>query len=288
MPSNIFEEGDLVRLVDQKGKVHQITLLQGQNFFTNHGGIAHADLIGQNVGRVVESSNGMKYVAFHPSLEEYALKMPRGAAVIYPRDARQIIGLANITPHKRVLEAGVGSGSLTMHILQALANTGELVSYEIREDFANIAKKNVTKFIKDTENWTLVNEDLATLDTNEKFDAIVLDMLNPWDFLKLVEKSLHPGGFFVSYVATTTQMSRLVELMKLSGRWFEPRASEDLHREWHLEGLAVRPNHKMIGHTGFLIQARLMSEGEVAPVRKTKPAKGAYGPDWQAPTVDID
>jgi tRNA (adenine57-N1/adenine58-N1)-methyltransferase len=288
MSSTIFQEGDLVRLVDQKGKVHQITLISGQNFFTNHGGIAHEDLIGESVGIVVESSSGMKYVAFHPSLEEYAMKMPRGAAVIYPRDARQIIGLANICSGKTVLEAGVGSGSLTMHILQALAGTGKLVSYEIREDFANIAKKNVEKFLKESDNWQLINDDLANIDLTEKFDAVVLDLLNPWDFLNVVEKVLNPGGFFVSYVATTTQMSRLVELMKISGRWFEPSASEDLHREWHLQGLAVRPNHKMIGHTGFLIQARLMSEGQIAPVRKMKPAKGAYGPDWQAPTSDID
>ena len=278
----------MVKLIDQKGKIHQITLSKGQNFFTNHGGISHDDLIGKSVGSVFESANGMKYVAFHPSLEDYSLKMPRGAAVIYPRDARQIIGLADISTGDRVLEAGVGSGALTLHILRALAGTGELVSYEVREEFAIIAKKNVEKFNKNITNWDLKIADVATISPTEKFDAVLLDLLNPWDYVSIIENILRPGGFFVCYVATTTQMSRVVELMKVSGRWFEPAASEDLHRDWHLQGLAVRPSHKMIGHTGFLVQARLMASGEVAPVRKMKPAKGAYGPDWQAANSEIE
>lgn len=288
MRRQTFNDGDLVRLVDQKGKVHQITLTQGQNFFTNHGGISHNDLIGSSAGSVFESTNGMKYVAFHPSLEEYSLKMPRGAAVIYPRDARQIIGLADIAPGDRVLEAGVGSGSLTMHVLRALAGQGELVSYEQREDFALIAKKNVEKFIRDFSNWDLRIDDLLNISISEKYDAIILDLLNPWDFISIAESVLKPGGFLVCYVATTTQMSRVIELMKTTSRWFEPNASEDLHRGWHLQGLAVRPNHKMVGHTGFLVQARLMDHGQIAPIRKMKPAKGAYGPDWQAANSEIE
>ncbi len=285
---DVFQDGDLVKLVDQKGKIHQITLSKGQNFFTTHGGISHDELIGKSVGSVFESANGMKYVAFHPSLEDYSLKMPRGAAVIYPRDARQIIGLADISTGDRVLEAGVGSGALTLHILRALAGTGELISYEVREEFAIIAKKNVEKFNKNITNWDLRIADVATISPNEKFDAVLLDLLNPWDYVSIIENILRPGGFFVCYVATTTQMSRVVELMKVSGRWFEPAASEDLHRDWHLQGLAVRPSHKMIGHTGFLVQARLMASGEFAPVRKMKPAKGAYGPDWQAANSEIE
>jgi tRNA (adenine57-N1/adenine58-N1)-methyltransferase len=160
---DFFKDGDLVKLIDQKGKIHQITLSKGQNFFTNHGGISHDDLIGKSVGSVFESANGMKYVAFHPSLEDYSLKMPRGAAVIYPRDARQIIGLADISAGDRVLEAGVGSGALTLHILRALAGTGELVSYEVREEFAIIAKKNVEKFNKNITNWDLKIADVATI-----------------------------------------------------------------------------------------------------------------------------
>lgn len=281
MRKDRFEDGDLLRLVDQKGKQHHITLINGQNFFTNHGSIPHDEVIGQSVGSIFESTSGMKYVAFHPALEEYVMKMPRGAAIIYPQDARQIVGLADIAPGDRVLEAGVGSGALSLHILRMLAGRGELVSYELREDFAEIAKKNVQRY-QDVDNWTVVIDDLANLSKAEKFDAVILDMLNPWDYLELVEQVLLPGRFLVSYVATTTQMSRLVELMKVTGNWFEPKASEDLHREWHLQGLAVRPNHRMVGHTGFLVQGRLMAPGVKAPVRKMKPAKGAYGPDWQA------
>lgn len=281
MRKDIFQIGDLLRLVDQKGKQHHISLIAGQNFFTNHGSIAHDEVIGKSVGSIFESTSGMKYVAFHPALEEYVMKMPRGAAVIYPEDARQIIGLTDIQAGDRVLEAGVGSGALSLHILRALAGEGELVSYELREDFAGIAKKNVERYQAVT-NWSLVIDDLGNISEKQRFDAVILDMLNPWDYLELVEKILQPGRFIVSYVATTTQMSRLVELMKVSGNWFEPKASEQLNREWHLQGLAVRPNHRMVGHTGFLVQARLMAPGVKAPVRKMKPAKGAYGPDWQA------
>lgn len=280
MSREIFKSGDLIRLIDQKGKIHQITLLAGQKFFTNHGSIDHDEIIDKTVGSVFESSSGMKYSAFHPSLEEYVLKMPRGAAVIYPQDARNMIGLADIAPGDRVLEAGVGSGSLTLHVLRALANQGELVSYEIRDEFAQIARKNVEKF-KSFDNWILINDDLANLKSEKKFDAVLLDLLNPWDYLEIIEKVLQPGRSLVCYVATTTQMSRVVETMKSRECWFNPMASEDLHREWHLQGLAVRPNHRMIGHTGFLIQARLMAPGVKAPFKKMKPAKGAYGPDWQ-------
>ena len=281
MPSNTFKAGDLIRLIDQKGKIHLITLIAGQKFFTNHGSIDHNEIIDQSVGSVLESTSGMKYTIFHPSLEEYVMKMPRGAAVIYPRDARNMVGLADISQGDRVLEAGVGSGSLTLHILRSLASSGELVSYEIRDEFAQIAKKNVEKFTE-VKNWTLINDDLANLDTNKKFDAVLLDLLNPWDYLPIIEKVLNPGRILVCYVATTTQMSRVVETMKARECWFNPTASEDLHREWHLQGLAVRPNHRMIGHTGFLVHSRLMAPGIKAPIKKMKPAKGAYGPDWQA------
>lgn len=281
MSKEFFESGDLIRLVDQKGKVHQITLISGQKFFTNHGAIEHNEIINKSAGSVFESTSGMKYAVFHPSLEEYVMKMPRGAAVIYPQDARNMVGLADISDGDRVLEAGVGSGSLTLHILRALAGSGELVSYEIREEFAQIARKNVEKFVQ-TQNWNLINDDLANLTSTEKFDAVLLDLLNPWDYLEIIEKHLKPGRPLVCYVATTTQMSRVVETLKVRECWFNPIASEDLHREWHLQGLAVRPNHRMVGHTGFLVQARLMAPGVKAPVKKMKPAKGAYGPDWQA------
>lgn len=281
MRNGYLSAESLVRLVDQKGKAHHIKITPGQKFFTNHGSIDHDELIDQPIGSVFESTQGMKYVALEPSLEEYVMKMPRGAALIYPQDARQIIGLADLAPNDRVLEAGVGSGSLALHILRNLSLDGQLTSYEVRDDFAAIAKKNVERFLNPT-NWNVVIDDLINLDTTQKFDAVILDLLNPWDFVEIIEKVLMPGRFFVSYVATTTQMSRLVETLKARECWFEPKASEDLHREWHLQGLAVRPNHKMVGHTGFLVQARLMANGSKAPIRKMKPAKGAYGPDWQA------
>jgi tRNA (adenine57-N1/adenine58-N1)-methyltransferase len=204
--------------------------------------------------------------------------------VVYPKDAAAIVGLADIFPGARVVEAGVGSGALTCSLLRAVGDTGFVSSYERREDFAAIARRNVERhFGQPHPAWKLTVGDLQEALDDGDVDRVVLDMLAPWECVDAVARALVPGGVFVAYVATTTQLSRTVETLRLDGRFTEPQAQETLLRTWHLEGLAVRPDHRMIGHTGFLLATRRLADGTVLPPRRTRPSKGAYGEDYEAP-----
>lgn len=284
-----FEYGDRVQLSDVKGNKHTIVLDESKVFHSHRGGISHADIAGLEEGSVITSSGGNQYLLLRPLLLDHILAMPRGAAVIYPRDAGQILIEADIFPGATVVEAGVGSGGLSSYLLRAIGNDGRLVSFERREDFAQTAQKNVAASGSPTQNWRVVVGDLqAESETaTELFgqvDRIILDMLAPWECLEVAHNMLKPGGVLCAYVATTTQLSRLAELMKIHGVWTEPRAWESLVRGWHLEGLSVRPEHRMVGHTGFLITTRRMADGVAPLVRKRKPAPGAYGEDWTPPS----
>jgi tRNA (adenine57-N1/adenine58-N1)-methyltransferase len=276
--------GDLVQLTDPKGRMHTITLQPGQVFHTHRGGFLHDDLIGLPEGSVVDSANGTSYVALRPHLDDFVLSMPRGAQVIYPKDAARIVGLLNLAPGSLVAEAGVGSGALTCWLLRAVGHEGRVVSYERREEFADIARRNVTRWFGALPpTWTLTLGDMAHDLAERGIDGVVLDMLAPWECVPSVGDALAPGGTLVGYVATTTQMSLLVETLRAAGGWTEPRAEETLMRTWHLEGLAVRPDHGMNGHTGFLVTARRLAPGVVLPPRRRRPAPGAYGEDYSGP-----
>jgi tRNA (adenine57-N1/adenine58-N1)-methyltransferase len=223
-----------------------------------------------------------------PLLAEFVTSMPRGAAVIYPKDAAQIVAMADIFPGARVVEAGVGSGALTCSLLRAVGEHGTVSSYERRDDFAEIARKNVEKFFGGTHpRWRLTVGDLVELSERD-VDRIVLDMLAPWECVDAAAEALVAGGVICAYVATTTQLSRTVETLRVHGEFTEPRAWETLLRSWHVEGLAVRPDHKMNGHTGFLVTARRMAHGHQAPVRRRRPAPGAYGADYTGPRSEGD
>ena len=274
-PSGPFQIGDRVQLTDPKGRMHTITLEVGGVYHTHRGGVAHDDLIGQPDGSVVSSSGGTVYLALRPLLADYVLSMPRGAQVIYPKDAAQIVAMGDIFPGARVLEAGAGSGALSCSLLRAVGASGAVHSWELREDFAAVARRNVEAFFGGPHPaWTLRVGDVA--DTHEgAYDRIVLDMLAPWEMIDLLERSLEPGGVFVGYVATTPQLSELVEALRANGGFTEPRAWESLVRDWHVDGLAVRPDHRMIGHTAFLITSRKLAPGVTAPPRRRKPSKGA-------------
>ncbi|MDH2430668.1 tRNA (adenine-N1)-methyltransferase [Sphaerisporangium sp. TRM90804] len=273
-----FQPGDQVQLTDPKDKRHTVTLREGAVFHTHKGSIPHDDLIGLPEGSVVRSSGGTSYLAFRHLLRDYTVSMPRGAAVVYPKDAAQIVAMADVFPGARVVEAGVGSGALSCYLLRAVGDTGELVSYERREDFAEVARKNVEKFYGGPmKQWRLVVGDLvASLDTSD-VDRVILDMLAPWECADAAAKVLTPGGVICCYVATTTQLSRTVETLREHGSFTEPHSWETLVRDWHVEGLAVRPDHRMVGHTGFLVTARRMADGVTPPPRRRRPAKGAYG-----------
>ncbi|WJK44034.1 tRNA (adenine-N1)-methyltransferase [Solwaraspora sp. WMMA2056] len=270
-----FQPGDRVQLTDPKGRMHTITLSPGRSFHTHRGIVAHDDLIGLPDGSVVTSAGGTAYLALRPLLADYVLGMPRGAQVIYPKDAAQIVAMGDVFPGARVLEAGAGSGALSCSLLRAVGVDGEVHSYEMRPDFADIARANVEGFFGGPHPaWRLHVGDVATC-REVGFDRIILDMLSPWELVDLVSTALVPGGVFIGYVATTPQVSELVEALREVGGFTEPRAWESLVRDWHVDGLAVRPDHRMIGHTAFLVSARRLAPGVTAPPRRRKPSKGA-------------
>ena len=270
-----FQAGDRVQLTDPKGRMHTLVLAPGKVFHTHRGSLDHDELIGLPDGSVVSSSGGTPYLALRPLLADYVLSMPRGAQVIYPKDAAQIVAMGDVFPGARVLEAGAGSGALTCSLLRAVGAGGHVTSYELRPDFADIARRNVDAFFGGPQpNWALRVGDVAECE-DTAFDRIILDMLTPWDVLDLVTRALVPGGVFVGYVATTPQLSELVEALRAKGGFTEPRAWESLVRDWHADGLAVRPDHRMIAHTAFLVTARRLAPGVVAPARRRKPSKGA-------------
>lgn len=283
-----FRPGDRVQLTDPRGRLHTITLEPGGTFHTHRGHLRHDDLIGAPDGTVVTHTSGVPYLALRPLLPDYVLSMPRGAQVVYPKDAGQVVTMGDVFPGARVVEAGVGSGALSLSLLRAVGEQGRLWSFERREDFADIARANGKVFFgADHPAWTITVGDLAeelprTVEPGS-VDRVVLDMLAPWETLAVVGDALAPGGVLVCYVATTTQLSRVAEAIRDHDGFTEPQAWESLVRGWHLEGLAVRPEHRMHGHTGFLLTTRRLAPGTRRPVRRTRPAKGAYGEDYVPP-----
>jgi tRNA (adenine57-N1/adenine58-N1)-methyltransferase len=273
-----FADGDRVQLTDPKGKLYSFTIVGGKEWHTHKGWITHDDLIGMPEGSVVSTTAGLKFTAFKPLLADYVLTMPRGATIVYPKDAAMIVGSADIYPGSRVLEAGVGSGALTISLLRAAGEKGYVHSVERRADFAENARSNVDAYFEVAPtNWKLSVGDLQDQNFESEFDRVVLDMLAPWECVDIAARALRPGGVFLSYVATTTQLSATAEAIKEDGRFTEPESSETLVRGWHHEGLAVRPQQRMIGHTGFLIQSRRMAPGVEVLARRRRPSKGAYG-----------
>lgn len=284
--------GDLVQLIDARGNKYTITLSADSIFHSHRGQILHNDMIGRQEGIVIQSDRLVDYQVLRPQLDDYVLSMPRGAAVVYPKDAARIVGLADLGAGSKVLEAGVGSGALTCSLLRTVGPDGSVVSIEKRQDFAEVAEENVCRWFGGyPDSWNVIVEDLSTWDISDRvekhgsFDSAILDMLAPWECLDVVGHALRPGGALVIYVATATQLSRTVESLRLKDVWTEPRAEETLLRTWHLDGLSVRPDHKMNGHTGFLVSTRRMAPAESAMKRKRRPAPGAYGQDYQAPEL---
>jgi tRNA (adenine57-N1/adenine58-N1)-methyltransferase len=279
-----FVAGERITLTDPKGRRHSIVLAEGTFFHTTKGGISHDDLIGSPEGIVVRSVGGVEYLAMRPLMNEFTVTMPRGAQVIYPKDAAQILMGADIFPGARVIEAGVGSGALSCALLRAVGPTGRLTSYERREDFADIARRNVENFLGVTHpGWQIRVGDLVETLSDEPADRVVLDMLAPWECVDAIADVLVPGGVLCAYVATTTQLARTVETLRAHSGFTEPESTELMVRGWHVEGLAVRPKHAMVGHTGFLLTTRRMAPGVAAPLPKRRPAPGAYGEDYTGP-----
>ncbi|MGB7448124.1 MAG: tRNA (adenine-N1)-methyltransferase [Ornithinimicrobium sp.] len=281
-----FRVGEQVQLTDPKGRRHTITLEPGKRFHTHRGHIRHDDLIDAPDGSVVTHSSGTEYLALRPLLSDYVMSMPRGAQVIYPKDAGPIVTMVDVYPGANVVEAGVGSGALSLSLLRAVGEGGTLHSFERRAEFADIARANARMFFgKDHPAWQItigdLQEALPRVVADGSVDRVVLDMLAPWDCLQAVFQALAPGGVLICYVATTTQLSRVAESARTHGGFTEPLAWESMERQWHLEGLAVRPEHRMHGHTGFLIRMRTLAPGVRTPQQSRRPAAAAYGADYQ-------
>jgi tRNA (adenine57-N1/adenine58-N1)-methyltransferase len=248
--------GERVLLFDSKGRRYLVTLAEGGEFHTHSGPVPHADLIGQAEGVTVRSTRGARYVAVRPTLAEVVLKMPRGAQVIYPKDLGPILVMADIFPGARVFESGLGSGALSMTLLRAGA---EITGYELREDFAARARNNVAGFLGA---GVLDRYDVHVRDAYDgidqrELDRMVLDLPEPWRLVKAAEEALRPGGILVSYLPTIGQVSTLRDALERSG-FGMAETIEILQRSWHVEGQSVRPDHRMVAHTGFLTSARLL------------------------------
>ncbi|TQK19469.1 tRNA (adenine57-N1/adenine58-N1)-methyltransferase [Microbacterium sp. SLBN-154] len=280
--SGPFRVGERVQLTGPKGRLHTVTLREDGELHTHHGVLAHRDIIGIPDGSVVVGSGGHEYLALRPLLRDFVMSMPRGAAIVYPKDAAQIVADADIFPGATVVEAGVGSGALALWLLRAIGPEGRLVSFERRADFAEVARANVATFLgEEPPAWRVVVGDLVdelpqNLE-NGTVDRVVLDMLAPWDCIDAVADALVPGGVVICYVATATQLSRVAEYIRGTGLFTDPEANETMVRGWHVEGLAVRPDHRMVAHTGFLLTARRLAPGAVLPERKRRASKSSYG-----------
>ncbi|SFB55114.1 tRNA (adenine57-N1/adenine58-N1)-methyltransferase [Amycolatopsis marina] len=268
-----FRPGDRVQLTDPKGRHYTLVLAEGGEYHTHRGALPHDDIIGKPEGSVITSGGGTSYLALRPLLPDYVLSMPRGAQVIYPKDAAQIVMWGDIFPGARVLEAGAGSGALSCSLLRAVGPEGSVTSYEVREDHAEHAVRNVEKFFGEhPSNWDFRIGDLAGHEG--EVDRVVLDMLSPWEMLPTVRANLVPGGVLVVYVATVTQLSSITEALREQQCWTEPQSWETLMRPWHVVGLAVRPDHRMVAHTAFLLTTRRLADGVVPPRPRRRPSKG--------------
>lgn len=278
-PTGPFRAGDVVQLTGPKGRLNTITLVAGAAFGTHRGDLKHDEIIGKPEGSIVQNQNGVEYLALRPLMSDFVLSMPRGAAIIYPKDAAQIVVMGDIFPGATVVEAGVGSGALSMYLLRAIGEHGELNSFERREEFAEIAMANVAaQFGQKPANWNVhlgdLQDELPKKVEAGAADRVILDMLAPWECVDAVAEALVPGGIVIGYIATVTQMSRFIEALRASNQFNEPEAFESMVRGWHLQGLAVRPEHRMIGHTGFLVTARRLAPGAILP--QFKKVKGDF------------
>ncbi|KAB7788364.1 tRNA (adenine-N1)-methyltransferase [Bifidobacterium cebidarum] len=299
-----FVAGEKVQFTDRKGKKITDQLVPGGSTQTEHGLILHDDVIGAVEGTVITTVHakreaqvnqvypekdknkpwkssraigGWEYAAMRPRLADYVLSMPRGAQIMYPKDIAQVIQLGDIRSGLRVLESGAGSGAMSLNLLDAVGESGHLTTIELRSEFARVAEANATLYYGEKPAWwRLLTGDFDSVAAElpeHWFDRIMLDMLDPWNRLEQAYRVIAPGGVLVCYVTTTTQMSRLAEALRAAGCWTEPQIQETLERTWKAQGLAVRPDHQMIGHTGFLVISRAMAPGFAALKKRERYSK---------------
>lgn len=276
----VFVLGDRVQLTDAKGKHYNMVLRERDAHSTSTGPVHSRSLLGRSEGTCLRGPRGQDFVAFRPQLREYIMGMPRGATISYPKDIGSILVNADVAPGDTVVEAGVGSGALALYLLRVLGSAGTLHSFEVREDFLEIARANIAAAQHRhgagslSARWhTHLGALQALLPERVPLgsaDSVLLDMLAPWECVGVAADVLRPGGTFLAYVATVPQLSRTVEQLRECGCFHEPVSSETMLRDWHVDGLAVRPEHRMVGHTGFIVTARRLAAGSVALVRRVR------------------
>jgi tRNA (adenine57-N1/adenine58-N1)-methyltransferase catalytic subunit len=270
--------GELVVLLDRKRRRYLVTLAPGGEWHSHSGLLPHDELIGVVEGTAVRTNRNMEVVVLRPTREDFVLKMKRGAQVVYPKDQASIVAAADIRPGCTVVEAGAGSGALTLALLAAVGPAGRVVSYERRDDHAAIARRNVERFLGGSPaTWELVVGDLLDGLGSQRAHRVVLDLLEPWTAVSAAAEALPPGGIVLAYMPTVPQVMRFTESLHTDGRYTDVRTSETLVRGWDVDGLAVRPAHRMVAHTAFLTVARRVprrDEGGPPPPRR----KAATGP----------
>jgi tRNA (adenine57-N1/adenine58-N1)-methyltransferase catalytic subunit len=277
-------EGELVLLLDRKQRRYLITLRAGQEWHSHGGAVAHDDLIGAAEGTAVYTSKRMEVVALRPTREDFVLKMKRGAQVVYAKDQAMIVSSADVRPGCTVVEAGAGSGALTLALLAAVGPTGRVISFERREDHARVARRNVERFHGGPpENWEMTVAEVADHLAEQRAHRVVLDLLEPWHLVADVGAALAPGGIVLAYLPGVPQVMRFTDTLWDDGRFGDVRTSETLVRGWDVDGLAVRPNHRMVAHTAFLTTARRLPPRDAGgPTRRRRKADTGGRIDWEA------
>lgn len=257
-----FAIDDAVVLIDRKDREYLARLDAGRPIVIRGGKIAVEEIIGRDEGSVVRSSLNEPFLLFRPSLPQLIPNLPRTAQVIYPKDIGPIVVWADLYPGARVVEAGVGAGALSLAILRAIGKDGELISYEIREDFAALARKNVARYFGEAANWTVKVADIALKLEESAIDRVILDLPEPWQVIESAWKALRPGGILLSYLPTVLQVKSLVDALRDDKRFACIETSETLMRFWHFKGMSARPQHRMVAHTGFITTARRLADGQ--------------------------
>jgi tRNA (adenine57-N1/adenine58-N1)-methyltransferase len=257
-----FASDDAVVLIDRKDREYLARLGAGRPIMIRGGKIAVEEIIGRDEGSVVRSSLNEPFLLFRPTLPQLIPNLPRTAQVVYPKDIGPILVWADLYPGARVVEAGVGAGALSLAILRAIGSEGELISYELREDFAQLAEKNVTRYFGKAANWTVKVADVALELEEKEMDRVILDLPEPWQVIERAWKALRPGGILLCYLPTVLQVKSLVDALREDRRFACVETSETLMRFWHFKGMSARPQHRMVAHTGFITTARRLADGQ--------------------------
>ncbi|MBW3605819.1 MAG: tRNA (adenine-N1)-methyltransferase [Actinobacteria bacterium] len=256
-----LEDGETVLLIDRKRRRYLVDLEAGGEFHYHGGAVAHDDIIGRSEGALVRSAKNTQLRVFRPTAADWTVKAPRGAQVVYPKDQALIVGLTDIRPGMTVVEAGAGSGALTCALLDAVGSHGRVISFEVRDDHADVAERNVARRRGDvTDRWTLLRADVTSGLAGIACHRIVLDLLEPWEVAKAAATALYPGGLVCAYTPTVPQVMRLHDAFAEDERWGDAETVEALLRPWNVAGLSVRPTHRMVAHTAFLTIARRLPE----------------------------